>query len=468
MFKALRRWWKYLGAKVNSAFNAKADPKIQLEQAITEAQDQHRRLREQAANVIANQKQTEMRLDRAMEELEKVSGNAKQAVLMADEAAKKGDAAKVEEFTAAAESFANRLIAIEKEVEDLKALALQSSQASDQAKAAVQQNATALQRKLAERNKLLSQLDQAKMQEQVNKAMASLSETVGEDVPTFDEVREKIEARYAKAKGMSELTESSVESRMLEVEQAAANSEAQTRLAQIRAQLGLAPAASRTGSRRGGSAAAEPRRRARGRPRRAAAEALAALRQHHEVVPVDDLVGHALGQLGGVAPGHLPQAHRAEAHEALGEHPAVEAGDLHGVVDLEGALHRVHPGGEQRHAAVEQRSAGAVVDDDRAVRARPRTRSTACGPAGAWPSGAPPCPRPARRPPPPPARRRATPGRSPPARPTTRRSWRPPASTPCRRCPGRCRCRRRATRASGRPRRSPRSARPTRRAGDRR
>ena len=160
---------------------------------------------------------------------------------MADEAAKKGDTAKVEEYTAAAESFANRLIAIEKEVEDLKQLALQSSQATDQAKAAVQQNATALQRKLAERNKLLSQLDQAKMQEQVNKAMASLSETVGEDVPTFDEVRDKIEARYAKAKGMSELTESSVESRMLEVEQAAANSEAQTRLAQIRAQLGLTP-----------------------------------------------------------------------------------------------------------------------------------------------------------------------------------------------------------------------------------
>jgi phage shock protein A len=82
------------------------------------------------------------------------------------------------------------------------------------------------------------------MQEQVNKAMASLSETVGEDVPTFDEVREKIEARYAKAKGVSELTESSVESRMLEVEQAAANSEAKTRLAQIRAQLGLSAATS--------------------------------------------------------------------------------------------------------------------------------------------------------------------------------------------------------------------------------
>src|SRR6187401_374359 len=239
MFKVAKRWWKYMTAKLSGSFNERADPKVQLEQALMEAQEQHRRLREQAANVIANQKQTEMRLDRSLEELEKVSGNAKQAVLMADEAGKKGDTAKVEEYTAAAEFFANRLIAIEKEVEDLKTLALQSSQASDQARAAVQQNATALQRKLAERNKLLSQLDQAKMQEQVNKAMASLSETVGEDVPTFNEVRDKIESRYAKAKGSAELNESSVESRMLEVEQAAANSEAKVRLAQIRAQLGL-------------------------------------------------------------------------------------------------------------------------------------------------------------------------------------------------------------------------------------
>ncbi len=243
MFRTLRRWWKYLGAKLSSSFNERADPKVQLEQAITEAHDQHRRLKEQAANVIANQKQTEMRLDRALEELEKVNGNARQAVLMADEATKAGESAKVAEYTAAAESFATRLIAIEHEVEGLKELALQSAEASDQAKAAVQQNAAQLQKKLAERNKLMSQLDQAKMQEQVNKAMSSLSETVGEDVPTFDEVRDKIEARYAKARGAAELAESSVESRMLEVEQAAANTEAQARLAQIRSQLGLAPAA---------------------------------------------------------------------------------------------------------------------------------------------------------------------------------------------------------------------------------
>ena len=55
----------YLTAGANQKFNEKADPKIQLEQAIIEAQDQHRRLKEQAANVIAQQKQAEMRLNRS-------------------------------------------------------------------------------------------------------------------------------------------------------------------------------------------------------------------------------------------------------------------------------------------------------------------------------------------------------------------------------------------------------------------
>src|SRR5438128_3950931 len=130
MFKVLRRWWKYMTARLSGSFNERADPKVQLEQAIMEAQEQHRRLREQAANVIANQKQTEMRLNRSMEELEKVNSNARQAVLMADEATKTGNAAKATEFAQAAESFANRLIQLESEVENLKQLSLQSTQAS--------------------------------------------------------------------------------------------------------------------------------------------------------------------------------------------------------------------------------------------------------------------------------------------------------------------------------------------------
>ena len=81
------------------------------------------------------------------------------------------------------------------------------------------------------------------MQEQMNEAMTSLSEAVGEELPTFNEIRDKIEARYAKAKGMAELAEGGPEVSMLEIEEAARNKDAKARLEQMRETLGLpAPA----------------------------------------------------------------------------------------------------------------------------------------------------------------------------------------------------------------------------------
>ena len=240
MANGFKRWWGYLKAKTNSTLEERADPKIQLEQAIRDAQDQHRRLREQAANVIANRNQTDMRLNRALGELEKVNGNARQALRMADDAEKKGDTRTADQYVGAAETLANRMIQLEKDIEDLKTLSLQSAQAADQARAAVEQNARSLQQKLGERQQLLSQLDQAKMQEEMSKAMAVLSESVGQDGPTFEEVRQKIEARYAKARGAAELTEMSVESRMHEIEAATANVEAKSRLSAMKVEMGLA------------------------------------------------------------------------------------------------------------------------------------------------------------------------------------------------------------------------------------
>lgn len=239
MLKLAKKWWKYLTAKLTSRFNQNADPKVQLEQAIAEAQTQHQRLREQAVNVIAGQKQAEIRLNAKMAELEKLNGNARQALIMAADAQQAGNADKATQYNATAEAIAGQLIQVEKDIESLKAMVLDSTKAADQAKAAVAQNSRLLQDKIAEKSKLLSQLEQAKMHEEMNAAMAQLNESVGEDVPTLREVEEKIQARYAKARASAELTESSVQSRVLEVEQATVNVEAQGRLSELRAELGL-------------------------------------------------------------------------------------------------------------------------------------------------------------------------------------------------------------------------------------
>ena len=239
MLKAIRRWWRYLGTKLGMTLEAAADPKVQLEQAIGEARDQHRLLTEQAANVIANQAQLQARLDRSIEEYGRVTASARQAVLLADQATKSGDTAKAANFTQAAEAFVARQIALERDIESLKRSLLDATAASDQAKQAVKTSSLALQKKLAEREALLSRLDQAEMQEQMNAAMRQLTASVGGDSPTLQEVSDKIDRRLAAAQAMTEISGVSVDRQMLEVEEAQRQAETDARMEQLRGQMGI-------------------------------------------------------------------------------------------------------------------------------------------------------------------------------------------------------------------------------------
>ena len=123
-----------------------------------------------------------------------------------------------------------------------------------------------LQQKLAERTRLLSQLEQAKMQETVARSLESMSSLAAPgNTPSLDEVRDKIEQRYANAMGRADLASNSVEGRMLEVQKATLDMAGSSRLEQIRASMArpaVTAAAERpavTGRRR--------RTRARRRPR---------------------------------------------------------------------------------------------------------------------------------------------------------------------------------------------------------
>jgi phage shock protein A len=239
MFKTLRRLWRYLGTSLGMELERAADPKVQLEQAISEAREQHRVLTEHAANVIANQTQLQYRLDRAIEDLGKTTTSARQALVLGDEARRAGNETKSTSLNQAAEGFAARIIQLEREVDDLRRSVLDASSASDRARRAVGQNSIALQKKLAERERLLSRLDQAAMQEQMNSAMAQLTTSLDDEVPTLDEVRRKIDQRLANAQAMTELREDTVDSNMLEVEHAQHEAETRARLRDLRSQLGL-------------------------------------------------------------------------------------------------------------------------------------------------------------------------------------------------------------------------------------
>jgi phage shock protein A len=233
-----RRMFRYSNAYANKKFDEKADPAIQIEQAIDDAKKQHQALTAQAATVLANRHQIEMRLARQMGEIEKLSSSARQSLVLSDQERASGDLAKANEFEQAATTFAGQLVSAESAVEDLKALHGQALQAVDQAKQAVADNEFRLRQSIAEKSKLMTQLQSAKMQEQMNKALTTMSDLAPQgDTPSLTEVRDKIEARYATALGQNELAGGGVEARMLEVRKATIDSAASSRLDAIRASI---------------------------------------------------------------------------------------------------------------------------------------------------------------------------------------------------------------------------------------
>jgi phage shock protein A len=232
------RAWKYMGAWFGNKVDEKADPKIQIQQAIQEAQRQHQALTQQAAAVIGNQRQLEMQLDRQLDQVETLQAQARQALVLADQARAKGDNDKATEFEQTAGMLANQLVTAESSLEDLKKLHDQSLGAAGQARQAVDESSRRLQGQLAERTKLLTQLEQAKMQESVSRSLQQMSEMAApSNTPTLDEVRDKIEKRYAVALGQADLASTSVAGRMAEVQRATFDLKGSARLEEIRASL---------------------------------------------------------------------------------------------------------------------------------------------------------------------------------------------------------------------------------------
>lgn len=230
--------WKYLMALFGAKVDEYADPKIQIQQAIEERHNQHQALVQQAAAVIGNQRQLEMKLSRQLSEVEKLQASARQAITLADKVRAGGDEKKAEEYENAAQVFATQLVSVEQSMEDLKGLHDQSLNAAARARKAVEDNAMLLKQELAERTKLLNQLEQAKMQETVARSLESMSELAAPgNVPSLDEVRDKIERRYASALGRAELAQNSTEGRMLDVQRATLNMAGQSRLEEIRSSM---------------------------------------------------------------------------------------------------------------------------------------------------------------------------------------------------------------------------------------
>ena len=235
----LKKWWEYIKSWFRSTSEQMMDPEVEIRMAIDDAKRKDQDLRNQAAKVIAHKTQLESKIGRAADDVGEAREMAKKALLRAEDSRAAGDDAGVTKWTQSAQSLAMKLQASENNLASLKSQFEASISQADQAKTAVQTNAMKLQELSAKRMELVGSLEQAKMQETVNEAVSSISSSVDDSVPSLDEVENKIERRKAEAMAKAELHEITPEGAEAELRKEIDMAQADEKLGELRAELGL-------------------------------------------------------------------------------------------------------------------------------------------------------------------------------------------------------------------------------------
>ena len=237
MANPFSKGWKYLMQSFDTKIDQNADPKVQIQQAVAAAKEQHKAISEHAANIIGNRNQLQMKMERLIKSQEDLQNKARTALQAAQKAEAAGDAEKSQQFNNAAEVIATQLVSVEQELEQTKQAYASADHAAKEAQQKQQQSEAHLKEQLSQVSQLESQLNQARMQEQTAKTMDSMNQFNDDNVPTLDGVRDKIERRYANALGQQELMKDSMTDRMAEIESGSTDVAAASRLDQIRASM---------------------------------------------------------------------------------------------------------------------------------------------------------------------------------------------------------------------------------------
>ena len=114
MANPFSKGWKYMMSSFDQKIDENADPKVQIQQAVQAAKEQHQQISEHAAEIIGHKSQLEMQMDRLVKSQQDYQSQTQRALELADSAE---DPQKASEYNQAAEVVASQLVAVEQELE---------------------------------------------------------------------------------------------------------------------------------------------------------------------------------------------------------------------------------------------------------------------------------------------------------------------------------------------------------------
>ncbi len=210
-------------ASTGAALDKMEDPELILQQTIRDMRERIPELNNSVAQVMA----TERLLAKQKENLERqvieLDSKIKAAIKMGRDDI--------------ATAYIGQLQQAQIDLERTKVQLEHAQAASKQALKMRDNYVLNMKKRTAEAMQLISAAKQAKLQEQLAQTMEAFN--IGDDASTFNEMREKIERRVASAEAKLQLSTSSVDAQMQDIEREAMDIQLQDKLLEYKKQMNL-------------------------------------------------------------------------------------------------------------------------------------------------------------------------------------------------------------------------------------
>ena len=230
----LGRIGQLVRANINAMLDSAEDPEQMLDQLVRDFTNNIAEAEEAVAQTVGNLRLLEDDQREAKQAQQDWGGKASAAARKADEERAAGNTSEADRFTELAKIAIRRQISFETQVTTFQTQITQQTELTDQLKDGLNKLRVKREELVQKRDELVSRAKMASAQRQVQEAVRDVS--VMDPTSELNRFEERIRRQEAMARGMAEVSASSLEDQFASLEETEDEMEVESRLAALKAQ----------------------------------------------------------------------------------------------------------------------------------------------------------------------------------------------------------------------------------------
>jgi phage shock protein A len=242
----LGRMSQLVRANINSILDSAEDPELMLDQLIRDFTDNIAEAEQAVAQTVGNLRLVEDDLREAEQAAQDWGSKAQAAVRKSEQLTGSGQASEAARFEDLAKVALQRQISFENSARNMRSQVEQQTALTDQLKDGLNKMRVKREELVSKRDELVARAKMAGAQRQVQEAVRDVS--VMDPTSELNRFEERIRREEAMARGMAEVSASSLEEQFSSLEDSESELEVEARLAALRSGSASAPAGSSTGA----------------------------------------------------------------------------------------------------------------------------------------------------------------------------------------------------------------------------